>query len=109
MVELQRYYSLKRDMENLEKFSDEYFISQERKDGKASISYDFTFGLYLDKESVGFENREIIKKYFSEAFCELTPELIAKALEIMNKNLSELREEIKTKCNEFLTNECGSN
>lgn len=108
MVELQRYYSLKRDMENLEKFSNEYFISQERKDGKASVSFDFTFGLYLNKTSVGFENRAYIAKYFSEALYELAPELIEKVLEIMNEDLSELREEIKTKCNEFLENECKS-
>ena len=108
MVELQRYYSLKRDMENLEKFSNEYFISRERKDEKASISYDLTIGLYLDKESVGFESRSFIRECFDKAFYELAPELIAKALEIMNKDLSELREEIKTKCNEFLENECKS-
>ena len=108
MVELQRYYSLKRDMENLEKFSNEYFISQECKDGKASVSYDFTLELHLNKTSVGFENRSSIREYFSKAFYELTPELIEKVLEIMNKDLSELREEIKTKCNEFLENECKS-
>lgn len=96
-------------MENLEKFSNEYFISQERKDGKASVSYDFTFnGLYLNKTSLGFENRASIAKYFSEALYELAPELIAKALEKMNNDLSELREEIKTKCKEFLENECKS-
>ena len=110
MVELQRYYSLKRDVENLEKFSNEYFISQERKDGKASMSYDFKLnGLYLDKTSIGFENRASVAKYFAEASYEVAPELITVALEKMNKDLSELREEIKTKCSEFLTNECGSN
>lgn len=110
MVELQRYYSLKRDIEKLERFSNEYFISQERRDGKAGVSCDFTFnGLYLDKTPVVFENRASIANYFYKALYELAPELITGALEKMNKDLSELRDEIKTKCNEFLTNECGSN
>lgn len=107
---LEKYYKLKQDIEKVDKFISEYFISQERKDKKVNSSFQFRFqSLNGSDGHVILDDITTFCKILSETFNEMRPELISRTLEKMKKNLAELREEIKTECNEFLTNECGPN
>jgi hypothetical protein len=115
MDKIEKYYKLKQDIERIDKFISEYFISQERKDSKVYSVFEFKLiKLFAPDEegntkTIAFSEFGTFLKLLSESFCEMRPELISRTLEKMKKNLAELREEIKIECNEFLTNECGSN
>lgn len=114
MDKIDKYNKLKKDIETLDKFVSDYFISQERKDKKVDSVFDFKLiKLYApNKEgnvkNIAFSEIGTFLKLLSETFYEMRPELISRTLEKMKKTLGELKEEIKTECNEFLTNECGS-
>jgi len=106
---IEKYYKLKRDLEKVDKFVSDYFISQERKDKKVFSTFDFKFSKLSGLEGqVIFEDIGTFCKLLNETFTEMKPELIARTLEKMKKNLSNLKEELKSECNEFLTNECRS-
>lgn len=108
---LERYYKLKEDIETLDKFMNEYFISQERKDKKVWSAFEFRFSALKSEggKSVLFKDINTFCKLLGESFTELKSELLMKTLDKMKKSLAGLKEEIKEECNTFLTNECGEN
>jgi len=111
MVEskIEKYYKLKKDIEVLDKFLSDFFISQERKDNSATAKFQFGFSSLRSKEQVIFEDINVFCSLLTESFCELKQDLLVKTLEKMKKKQRELRDEIKNECEEFLKNECESN
>jgi hypothetical protein len=112
MVEnkIEKYYKLKKDIEVLDKFLSDFFISQERKDKSSTASFEFRFSaLITNKEHIIFEDINVFCALLTESFIELKQDLLVKTLDKMKKKQKELREEIKNECEKFLKDECGSN
>lgn len=106
---IEKYYKLKKDIEVLDKFLSDFFISQERKNNSATAKFEFRFNSLRSKEQIIFEDINVFCALLTESFVELKQDLLVKTLDKMKKKQKELREEIKNECEKFLKDECGSN